>query len=92
MSDKAQAEHNTSAVALIADMRAHKGFRRSGPGAYRIYRLLNRGLAPGQKRLDTFLVVFGQARQHELIDIHVARQIVERVRKPIDGQLGHRDR
>jgi hypothetical protein len=31
LSDKAQAEHNTSAVDLIADMRADMDFCRSGP-------------------------------------------------------------
>ena len=29
--DKTHIEHNTSAVALIADMRADMDFRRSGP-------------------------------------------------------------
>src|SRR5437588_5100107 len=49
-------------------------------------------LAPFQKRLDAFLVVFAHARQRKLVDVHVARQIVERVRQTINRQLGHGDR
>jgi hypothetical protein len=37
-------------------------------------------------------VVLGQACQRKLVDIHVAGQIVERMRQPVDGELCHRDR
>jgi hypothetical protein len=49
-------------------------------------------LASSQKRRDTFLVIVGQARQRELVDVHVAGEVVERMRQAIDGQLGHGDR
>jgi putative transposase len=48
-------------------------------------------LAPAQERLDSFLVVLGQARQRELVDVHMAREIVQRVCEAVDGQLGHGD-
>ena len=49
-------------------------------------------LAPAEERRHALLVVLGQARQRELVDVHVACEIVERMRQAIDGELGHRDR
>src|SRR5260370_2115890 len=49
-------------------------------------------LAPLEERRHALLVIFGQARQRELVDVHVACEIVERVRQAIDGELGHGDR
>jgi hypothetical protein len=49
-------------------------------------------LATTQKRLHAFLVVFRQARQRELVDVHVASEIIERVGEPVDRQFGHGDR
>ncbi|MEH2534189.1 hypothetical protein V1277_006515 [Bradyrhizobium sp. AZCC 1588] len=40
--------------------------------------------APLQKRRDAFLVILGHARQRELVDVHVAGEIVERMREAID--------
>ena len=36
-------------------------------------------LAPLQERGDTLLVILGQARQRELVDVHVTGEVVERV-------------
>lgn len=47
------------------------------------------GLAPLQKRRHSLLVVPGHARQRELVDIHVAGEVVERIGKPVDGQRCH---
>ena len=49
-------------------------------------------LAPLQERRHALLVVFGQARERKLIEIHVAREIIKRVRQAIDGELRHRSR
>src|ERR1700677_3146191 len=49
-------------------------------------------LAPSEECRDAFLVILGQARQRELVDVHVAGEVVERMRQTIDGQLGHGDR
>ena len=48
-------------------------------------------LAPTEKRRDAFLMILGKARQRELVDVHMAGEIVERVRQTIDGELGHGD-
>ena len=45
-----------------------------------------------EPRLAPFPVILGLARQRELVDIHVARQVIKRVRKPVNRQFGHRDR
>ena len=37
-------------------------------------------------------MVLGEACQRELVDVHVAGEIVERMRETIDGELGHGDR
>ncbi|MBT1512702.1 hypothetical protein KIP88_19555 [Bradyrhizobium sp. SRL28] len=37
-------------------------------------------------------MILGHARQRKLVDIHMAGEIVERVRQAVDGQLGHGDR
>ena len=49
-------------------------------------------LTPLQKRRHALLVIVGQARERKLIDVHVAGEIVERVRQAVDGELGHRGR
>src|ERR1035437_6785597 len=49
-------------------------------------------LAPLQERRDAFLVILGQARKREMVDVHVAGEIVERVRQAMDRQRGHDDR
>jgi hypothetical protein len=38
-----------------------------------------------EKRRDTFLVIFGHARQRELINVHVTGEIVELARETVDG-------
>ncbi|MBB1094409.1 hypothetical protein HUU61_24380 [Rhodopseudomonas palustris] len=45
-----------------------------------------------QEGCDPLLVVLAHARERELVDVHVAGEIVQRVRQPADGQLGHRHR
>jgi len=37
-------------------------------------------LAPAEERRDALLVMLAETRQRELIDVHVAGEIVERVR------------
>ena len=37
-------------------------------------------------------MILAHARERKLVDIHVAGQIIERVRKAVDRQLGHGDR
>src|SRR5882757_6928890 len=44
------------------------------------------GLPSFQKRRDAFLVILGQARERELVEVHMGREIVERVGQPVDGQ------
>lgn len=49
-------------------------------------------LALGHKRRQAFLVILGQARQRKLIDVHMAGEVVQRVRQPINSELRHRNR
>ena len=48
--------------------------------------------APLKEGSDAFLMILGQARQRELVNVHVAGEVIKRVRETIDGQLGHGDR
>ena len=43
-------------------------------------------LAPAEERRHAFLVVFGPARQRELIDVHMAGEVVQSIGQAIDGQ------
>src|SRR6185437_6112602 len=49
-------------------------------------------LAAVEKRFDAFHMILRHARQRELIDVHVAGEIVERIGETVDGQLRHRNR
>src|SRR5258707_8738434 len=42
-------------------------------------------LATRQERRDALLVILAKTRQCELVDVHVAGEIVERVRQTVDG-------
>src|SRR5690349_8194197 len=49
-------------------------------------------LAPLEERGDAFLVVLAHACQRELVEVHVAGEIVERMREAVDGELCHGNR
>src|ERR1700758_3510740 len=49
-------------------------------------------LTPLQERRDALLVVLADAGEQELIAVHVAGEIVQRMCQAVDGELGHGDR